>query len=67
MLQPLADAGSIHPTDVTGFFDADADRGCGSLFDSYHQNAEGGARFNRWMRRQIEGMLYPNFLQGTRS
>lgn len=58
ILQPLADAGRIRLVDATGFFDADADRGCGSFFDFYHQNAQGRERFTRWLLPQLRQLLY---------
>ncbi len=58
ILHPLADAGRIRLLDATAFFDADADRGCGSFFDFYHQNAQGRERFTRWLLPQLQGLLY---------
>ena len=58
ILKPLADAGRIRLVDATGFFDADADGGCGAFFDFYHQNAQGRERFTRWLLPQLQGLLY---------
>jgi len=58
ILQPLADTGRIHLVDATGFFDSDADGGCGSFFDFYHQNARGRERFTQWLLPQLQELLY---------
>lgn len=58
ILQPLVDEGRIRLIDATGFFDHDADGGCASFLDFYHQNAQGRERFTRWLLPQLERMLY---------
>ncbi len=58
ILRPLVDAGRIRVIDATGFFAEDADGGCASFFDFYHQNASGRERFTRWLLPQLESALY---------
>jgi hypothetical protein len=58
ILQPLVDERRIRLIDATGFFDHDADAGCASFFDFYHQNAQGRERFTRWLLPQLESALY---------
>jgi hypothetical protein len=56
VLQPLADEGRIRVLDATNLFSVDAEE-CSDFFDFYHQNAAGRARFDAWLRPQLEPML----------
>lgn len=67
ILQPLVAEGRITLFDATGFFDADADAGCSSFFDFYHQNASGRDRLMRSLLPRVQESIYRRSLRATPS